>query len=88
MNAEIEGKLIVVEMIAMGALGIVLASAGNDPDGSKSRATLDFIRHLIASSCDERQVSDDVRAAAMHHGDDLLSQALENLAFLQGRKPR
>jgi hypothetical protein len=84
MDADLEGKLLVTEIIAVSALGIVFASSGNDPDMSKARAVLDFIRANIGRAADERQFSDDAKFAAHHYADEVLSQVLENLHFLRG----
>lgn len=84
MNDEIEGRMLVIEIMAMTSLGIVMASAGNDPDMSKARAVLDFIRSNIDGAARERLTTDASRDAAARYADDILSQALENLALLRG----
>lgn len=69
--------------MAMTALGIVMASAGNGPDLSKARAILDFLRGEISREADYKLSSDEAKTAAAHYADHLLSQALENLRLLR-----
>lgn len=83
MDDETKGRLMVVEMLAMTSLGIVMASAGNDPDLSKARAILDFIRSTVGERADAEGYSPAAKEAARHYADDLLSQALENLKLLR-----
>ena len=83
MDDETKGRMMVLEMLAMTSLGIVMASAGNDPDMSKARAILDFIRSTVGQRADEEGFSPEAKASARHYADDLLSQALENLKLLR-----
>lgn len=84
MDPKIEGRMLVLEVMAMSSLGLYLANAVNDPDMGKARAMLDYIRQMVSSRCAEVGVDPDAAYEAGHYADDLLSQALENLRLLRG----
>ena len=81
---ELTGRMVALEVIAMTALGMYLANSENDPDMALSRGVLDHMRELIAVKAEE--LSEVGRVAAIHYADDLLSQVLENLPGLRGKK--
>jgi len=82
MDAELEGRLLALEVMAMSALGIYLSNSRNDPDMSKAIAFLNYLRQFIRDRASG--LSEDARASADKWGDDLLSQVLENLRQLRG----
>ena len=49
-NDEIAGRLKVLEVLNMTALGLYLANSKNDPDYSKAAALLDYIRASISAA--------------------------------------
>ena len=82
LNAQLTGRLQAVETLAVASLGLYLANSSNDPDFSKSRSLLDFIRNF--SNAKANDLEPEAADAARHHADDLLSQVLENLRLLRG----
>jgi len=83
---DLETRVAVVEMISVFALGIVMASASNDPDGGKARSILDFIREQVQTRYSDAKIPAKEREAALFHSDRILSMVLENLDTLQRRR--
>jgi hypothetical protein len=83
MEEELRGKLLVLEMLTMTSLGIVMASAENDPAMAKSRAILDYLRANVVRAADESGLSPEAKSSANQYADHILSQVLENLRLLR-----
>ena len=79
---EMLGRMLVLEVIATTSLGLYLANSRNDPDMSKARDLLDFMRQMITSKSSD--LSKSGANAANRYADELLSQALENLPRMRG----
>jgi hypothetical protein len=48
-NERMYGRLKVLEVFSLTALGLYLANASNDPDYSKATAVLDYIRGSVST---------------------------------------
>jgi hypothetical protein len=84
-NAEIRGRqrLAALEVLAMTSLGLYLANAKNDPDGSRTQAFLDFLRVSIAGRAADLPPTG--LREAQRYGDELLSLVQQNLPALVGQ---
>ena len=83
-DAEVSGRLVTLEVLAMTTLGLYLANSKNDPDFSKAKAMLD---HLKASVHTQAQsLPPAAQRAAQKYADHLLGLVSENLRQLRGAK--
>ncbi len=81
-NSEIEGRLLVLEIISTTALGLYLANSRNDADHSKAYALLDFLRQSVTDST--APVPSDVKTEATRYTEYLVSMLATNLRNLRG----
>jgi hypothetical protein len=79
---EVSGRLVVLEVLSMMALGLYLANSRNDPDYSKARALLDHIRQTIAGQAQTLPLG--TQTAAAKYADHLLETLFANLRQLHG----
>jgi hypothetical protein len=81
---ELQGRINAIEGMAMATLGILLANAPDDQDGSRAIGLLQLIRQTVIERIGETDSADcetETRAAV----DDLLSRVAENLNLLRPR---
>jgi hypothetical protein len=81
-NDEIVGRLAVLEVLSMTALGLYLANARNDPDHEKATALLDHTRTAVANLA--AALPPETQAAARQYADQLLSNLAQNIRVLRG----
>jgi hypothetical protein len=78
---EVSARLIVLEVFGMTTLGIYLANDRNDPDYSKAKALLDYLKQTVQSSRFESAAE---QSAATRYAEELAAQVLQNLRALRG----
>jgi len=81
-NEELAGRVVALEVISMTALGLYLANAKNDPDGSRTKAIFQALRSAISAHA--QTLPPETRSHAIKYGDALLDQVEQNLPALVG----
>jgi hypothetical protein len=81
-TAEIEARLLALEIISTTALGLYLANSRNDPDYSKAFSLLDFLRQSVAHSA--APVPPDVKIEAAKYMEEVVSILASNLRNMRG----
>jgi hypothetical protein len=81
-NDEISGRLCVLEVFSMTALGLYLANTRNDPDYGKAAALLQHLRDTVSSLANALPIS--ARPAAESYADQLVARLSENLRTMRG----
>jgi len=76
--AEIEGRMLVLEVVAMTSLAMVLDTS--DPENADiGRGVLYLIREAVENKCLELELSEDAASTARDYVDELLNTAMNSL---------
>jgi predicted DNA-binding protein len=76
--SEIEGRMLVLEVVAMTSLALVLDTS--DPDNAKiGRGVLYLIREAVENKCEEMDFSDEATSSAQQYVEELLHTAMATL---------
>jgi len=76
--AEIEGRMLVLEVVAMTSLAMVLDTS--EPDNADiGRGVLYLIREAVENKCAEMELSDDATSTAHDYVEELLNTAMRSL---------
>jgi hypothetical protein len=76
--AEIEGRMLVLEVVAMTSLALALGTS-DQANAEIGRNVLHLIRDAVANRCIEMRLSKDVASSAQSYVDELLRAATESL---------
>jgi hypothetical protein len=83
-SEEIAGRLIVLEVFLMTALGLYLANASNYPDYSKANEIINFLRRFVAQKAVALPKS--ARDAAESYAENLLADLTANIRILRAER--
>jgi hypothetical protein len=81
-NDQIAGRIKVLEVLTLTALGLYLANAKNDPDYSKATSVLDYIRGSISTT--STGLSPEAKVEAQQYASDLTFLIANNLRTMRG----
>ena len=84
-NDQILGRLKVLEVFSLTALGIYLANASNDHDYSKATGVLDYLRRSVAAT---PGLSSEAAQEANRYANELTSLLAANLRTLRAETNR
>jgi hypothetical protein len=73
-----EGRMLVLEVVAMTSLALVLDTSDQD-DAAIGRNVLHMIRQAVDSKCDEMGLSDDASSTAQTYAEELIGTAMAAL---------
>jgi hypothetical protein len=77
--SEMEGRMLVLEVVAMTSLALVLDTSGRDDDSTMGRNVLHMIRDAVDSKCTEMGLSDEASTTAQSYAEELLGTAMTAL---------
>jgi hypothetical protein len=84
-NDRMLGRLKVLEVFSLTALGLYLANASNDPDYSKATAVLDYIRRSVSAV---PGLSSEAAEEANKYADELTGLIAANLRTMRAETGR
>ncbi len=76
--SEIEGRMLVLEVVAMTSLALTIGTSDAEGAGMR-RGVLHLIRQAVENKCVEVGLSDDAAAMAERYADELMHTAMESL---------
>ena len=76
--AELEARIVVLEIVSMTALAMALDTSEN-ADPEHARGITELILETVRHRCDEVGLGDRAKLSACNYADDLLSTALRSL---------
>jgi hypothetical protein len=76
--SDIQGRMLVLEVVAMTSLALVLDTSGED-SGDMGRSVLHLIREAVDNKCGEMGLSDDASETAQTYAEELLGTAMAAL---------
>jgi hypothetical protein len=82
-NDEVVGRLAVLEVLSMTALGLYLANTRNDPEYERAVAMIDHTRVAVANLAAAQPP--EAQAVAKEYAEQLLGMLAQNIKMLRGK---
>jgi hypothetical protein len=73
--SDMEGRMLVLEVVAMTSLALVLDTSGEDDGTAIGRSVLEMIRQAVDNKCGEMGLSEEASSTAQSYAEELLGTA-------------